>query len=458
MDSNNFSSSNVDTKNTKASRLKIRPKAAVIKTQHKINVSNTACCNTANTVGHNAADTACCNTANTVGYNAANTACCNTADTANTAGYNTANMSGCKESAPQSSCCCGSTKSNEPVTKYNLNDKWIKTEINTSVGKVPQVNTKLNPKDIFGTLKVRFGINRMNYKINPGVYAVGNPDEKSPVLVTANYKLTFDSLRKELEGLHAWIMVLDTKGVNVWCAAGKGTFGTKELINRIKKVRLNELVSHKTIILPQLGAPGVSAHEVTKQTGFKVQFGPVRACDIKDYISSGMKATPEMRRVKFPFVDRLVLTPIELISTFKIALFVFGTMFMLNLFVINPFGLIDFYAFIGALVVGSVITPILLPWIPLRSFAAKGWLLGLIWAICINIINGWPQMPSYGILKTIAFLLILPAVASYYAMNFTGSSTYTSFSGVIKEMKVAVPAIVVSISAGVILLLVNCFI
>ena len=438
MDSNNSSSSNADTKGTNAPRLKIRPKAAVINTQQKINVSNTACCNTANTVGYNAADTACCNTANT-------------------AGYNTANMSGCKESAPQSSCCCG-VKPNEPVTKYNLNDKWIKTEINTSVGKVPQVNTKLNPKDIFGTLKVRFGINRMNYKINPGVYAVGNPDEKSPVLVTANYKLTFDSLRKELEGLHAWIMVLDTKGVNVWCAAGKGTFGTKELINRIKKVRLNELVSHKTIILPQLGAPGVSAHEVTKQTGFKVQFGPVRACDIKDYISSGMKATPEMRRVKFPFVDRLVLTPIELISTFKIALFVFGIMFMLNLFVINPFGLIDFYAFIGALVVGSVITPILLPWIPLRSFAAKGWLLGLIWAICINIINGWPQMPSYGILKTIAFLLILPAVASYYAMNFTGSSTYTSFSGVIKEMKAAVPAIVVSITAGVILLLVNCFI
>jgi len=357
----------------------------------------------------------------------------------------------------QNSCCCGSgnKESYEQITNYDTKHKWIIGEISTPQGMVPQISTKLSFADKWGTCKVRFGINRMNYKINPGLYAVGTPDENSPVLVTANYKLTFDALRKKLGGLNVWLMVLDTKGVNVWCAAGKGTFGTKELINRTSKTRLSKIVSHKTLILPQLGAPGISAHEVTKQSGFKVLYGPVRAEDIKEFLEAGMKATEEMREVKFNIIDRAVLTPIEIIRTFKIAMLVFGIMFLVNLFAVNPFGVVDFYGFIGALLVGCVLTPILLPWIPVRAFAAKGWIMGLIWTIIVNIFNGWPEMPEYGLLKTVAYLLIFPSVAAYYAMNFTGSSTYTSFSGVIKEMKIAVPAIAISIGLGVVLLLVN---
>lgn len=323
---------------------------------------------------------------------------------------------------------------------------------------VPQVLTKLSANDIWGACKVRLGINRMNYKINPGLYAVGIPDNTSPVLVTSNYKLTFDSVRKELDGLDAWIMVLNTKGVNVWCAAGKGTFGTKELVSRISKLKLSQVVSHKTLILPELGAPGISAHEITRQTGFKVVYGPVRAEDIKEFLRAGMKASEEMREVKFNVINRAVLTPIEFIGTLKIAMLVFGIMFLINLFALNPFGIIDFYAFMGALLVGTVITPIFLPWIPVRAFAAKGWILGFIWAALVNMINGWPSIPAYGVLKTAAYLLILPSVSAYYAMNFTGSSNYTSFSGVIKEMKAAVPAIIVTIGLGTVLLLVNSFI
>ena len=246
----------------------------------------------------------------------------------------------------EKSCCCGggNTCVPEPITQYDKEDNWIVGEINTSVGIVPQVSTQLSFSDTLGSWKARWGINRMNYKINPGLYAVGNPNGESPVLVTANYKLTFDTLRKELNELDAWILVLDTKGINVWCAAGKGTFGTKELIARIGKTKLNEIVSHKTIILPQLGAPGVSAHEVTKHTGFKVVYGTVRAKDIKEFINSGMKATPKMRKVQFTIYDRLVLTPMELVSTFKNSMIVFGILFMLNLIAAIPFGVVDFYA------------------------------------------------------------------------------------------------------------------
>ena len=70
----------------------------------------------------------------------------------------------------------------------------------------------------------------MRYKVDPGLYAVGRPTVESPVLVSANYKLSFDRLRSQLTGLDAWMLVLDTHGVNVWCSAGKGTFGTDEIV------------------------------------------------------------------------------------------------------------------------------------------------------------------------------------------------------------------------------------
>lgn len=323
---------------------------------------------------------------------------------------------------------------------------------------IKQTSAELTVSDVLGTWKARWGINRMNYKVEPGLYSIGKPDSNSPVLVSANYKMSFDMLRKELKEIDAWILVLDTKGINVWCAAGKGTFGTRELQNRIAIVQLEKVVSHRTVILPQLAAPGISAHEVLKQSGFKVIYGPVKAKDVKAFINSGMKATAEMRTVSFSAYDRLVLTPVELVSVSKVSLMIFGILFLLNLLGVGPFGFVDFYAYMGAILVGCVLTPVLLPWIPGRAFAWKGWLVGFIWAVFVNVLNGWPAVPLYSLLRALGYLLILPSVSAFYAMNFTGSSTFTSFSGVLKEMRIAVPAITVSIALGIVLILVNSFI
>src|SRR5512142_76864 len=145
---------------------------------------------------------------------------------------------------------------------------------------IPQVSTRLKPSDFLGSVMVRWGINRNRYRVDPGLYEVGSPGPDSDVFVTANYKLSFDNLRKNLSGINGWILVLDTKGINVWCAAGKGTFGTRELVNRIGLVSLEKIVNHKRLILPQLGATGVAAHKVKEETGFNVHYGPVRASDI----------------------------------------------------------------------------------------------------------------------------------------------------------------------------------
>ena len=292
-------------------------------------------------------------------------------------------------------------------------------------------------------IKARWAINRNDYKIPPGIYAVGNPDEKANVFVTANYKLSFDHLRSNIAGMNAWILVLDTKGINVWCAAGKGTFGTNELINRIRSCDIEKLVSHRKIIVPQLGAVGVSAHEVKNETGFKVIYGPVRAVDIPSFISANLRATESMRTVKFTLSDRLILTPVELVGHFKYIISLLVLMILLGGFKNSTFSFNDMFdsgivvtvSLLCAYIGGAVITPLLLPWLPARSFAMKGLIVG----VAISIVLYFAQLTGTNIIESISLMFIIVASTSFISMNFTGASTYTSLSGVKKEMKTAVP-------------------
>ena len=333
------------------------------------------------------------------------------------------NMNSC---CPDTSSCCGTTEQSKPD--------------------IPVASTVLSFSDHLGAWKARWGIGRMDYTVEPGLYAVGKPDNESPVLVTANYKLTFDTVRKNLDGLDCWLLILDTKGVNVWCAAGKGTFGTDELIHRIETSELSKYVSHKKLILPQLGATGISAHEVKSRSGYDVKYGTVRAEDIKAYIEAGYKATKEMRTVKFDMWDRIVLTPMELAPALKISLPIMGVMLLSNKFIANPFDKTDFAAYAGAILSGSVITPVLLPYIPGKAFALKGWLAGLCFTA--GIIGLTAKGNKKNPLLTAGHLLLFPALSSFIAMNFTGASTYTSPSGVNKEMKKALPWIVGAAAIG----------
>ena len=325
--------------------------------------------------------------------------------------------------------------------------------------RVPHVPTTLTIADKWGTFKARIGVGRMHYAIPPGLYAVGDPTADSPVLVTANYRMTFDKLRSELTGIDAWIVVLDTKGINVWCAAGKGTFSTDELCRRVEAVGLDRAVSHRRLILPQLGAPGVRAHEVRKRIGWAVVYGPVRAADIPQFLAAGCKATPEMRRVRFTLADRLALTPLEFLMWGRYALAVAGLMLLLGC--LGPdgwswprlatVGVPSAVALLAAYLVAGVATPALLPWLPGRAFAVKGVWVGLVTAaVTVACLSGLPGCPC-SLPAMAGWMLLIPAVASFMAMNFTGASTFTSLSGVKREVRSAAPIQAFLAIAGMVL-------
>ncbi len=331
--------------------------------------------------------------------------------------------------------------------------------VQTPAGAVLRVSSAWSRKDLWGMVRSRVGAYRMRYAVEPGLYALGNPAPASEVFVTANYKLSFDLLRRSLAGLHAWVLVLDTKSINVWCAAGKGTFGTDELVRRIEAAGLQKVVDHQRIILPQLGAVGVSGAEVRKRTGFQVLFGPVQARDIPAYLAAGRKKTPAMSTIRFPLFDRLVLTPMELNPAMKKYPWFAGA--VLLLFGLQPSGILFSSAWQGglpflllgllAVLVGAFLTPVLLPLVPFRSFALKGLALGLL-----AMLAATPLLPralgANGLLLAAAWIFV-PALSSYLALQFTGSTTFTGMSGVRKELKLGIPAYLGSAGLSVVLVL-----
>lgn len=329
-----------------------------------------------------------------------------------------------------------------------LPPRWVCGLKRTPAGDVPLVSTRLELRDRLDAWKWRWGLARLRAAIAPGLYGVGDPDPNSPVLVTANYKLTFDRLRRELDGLSAWILVLDTRGINVWCAAGKGTFATEELLARLQATALDRVVSHRRLVVPQLGASGVAAHDVARRSPFRVNYGPVRAADIREFVASGYRATPAMRRVGFRLRERLALAPVELVQALKWLFWILLALLLRDVILgrgVHWRFLLQGLPFLAAIAVGTVVVPALLPWIPGRSLAWKGWLGGAV------LTAAWIRVAGLGISSALVFLLMLPPLASFLALNFTGSTTYTSLSGVLKETRIALPLLGVSFLAGLIL-------
>ena len=345
------------------------------------------------------------------------------------------------------STCCSSGIGEAQPDRPRLDQDFVIGSVSTPAGSVPRVSSQLEWRDHWGTVKARWGVGRMDYAVDPGLYALGNPDRESPVLVSANYKMSFDELRSALPGRDLWILALDTKGINVWCAAGKGTFGTEELVGRIESSGLNQVVSHRSLILPQLGAPGVAAHTVKKRSGFGVRFGPINARDLPAYMDAGFEATSEMRLKTFALRERAVLIPVELVEAIKPSLIIAPVLFLLGGiggpagFWANALndGSFAVLAFLSAIVGGAVIHPLLLPHLPGRAFSAKGLWLGAAVALAVLFLQGSDWSTWAARFGALAWLLIIPAVTAYLAMNFTGCSTYTSLSGVKREMQWALP-------------------
>jgi SAM-dependent methyltransferase len=205
-------------------------------------------------------------------------------------------------------------------------------------------------------------------KVQPGLYAVGQPGPDSPVLVTGNFDLTVRRLVKGIDGkVDAWLLAANSSGINVWCAAGGGYLTAERVIGAVKASGLHEVVNHHALILPQLCANGVDGWRVRHETGWGVHWGPVRASDIPEYLAAHRQKTDAMRWVQFPLKDRIEMMTVML-GFYGFMLLIAVAIFWRHLLwpvTITMLGLSYFYA-------------VTLPWLPGRDGLYKSVPLAVI--------------------------------------------------------------------------------
>jgi acetyl-CoA decarbonylase/synthase complex subunit gamma len=118
----------------------------------------------------------------------------------------------------------------------------------------------------------------------PGLYPVNNPGKASPLLLTVNFSLTYFTVLGYLESakLPCHLLVVDTEGLSVLTAVAAGKLNETLIQGALKKFGVEEIVSHRTLVLPGYAAP--ISGRVEEVTGWKVLVGPRDAADLQEFL------------------------------------------------------------------------------------------------------------------------------------------------------------------------------
>ena len=213
--------------------------------------------------------------------------------------------------------------------------------------------------DLFGRVMDAL---RIPHAIPPGLYPIGEPGPQSPVLATGNFGLTVRRIKKALIGRDAWLLVANSKGINVWCAAGGGHFTHHSIIAGIRASQVQDRVQHRNLILPQLSATGIERHKITEATGWTTKWGPARLEDLADYMDNGGHVREAQRFMRFPLWERLEMASLWAVPLSAIVLLLLGF-------------LLDWRT--GSVAAGGTFLVVVLPFVGLpwlRITGGLGWL------------------------------------------------------------------------------------
>lgn len=239
-----------------------------------------------------------------------------------------------------------------------------------------------------------------------GLRQIGIPGPESPVLITCNFDLTVKRLKRVLKGVDVWLLVAESKGVNVWCAAGGQEFNTHSVVSAVKTSGIKDKVTHRTLILPPLGAPGIDAAEVRSETGWKVRWGPVYAADIPRYLADNYRKNDSMKRARYDLSERLdtglgSMFPIYLIGALG--------------FLILGRSLLVAYLMAGALAFAVFMA--LCPWIPGRRGITKAFFADAVIVATLLIVE--VSLKPY-IAQIRPFLIIAFVMIPVYGIELGG--------------------------------------
>ncbi len=242
------------------------------------------------------------------------------------------------------------------------------------------------------------GVNRIydilfrefSHRSDTGLFPIGKPKKNSPVLLTGNYTETIRRVKKALRGKNVWLLIANSKGINVWCAAGGGHLTHHDVISAIVTSGVDDKLTTRELILPQLGATGIERQKVTDATGWKTIWGPARVEDMPVFLEQKHLATPQQRYMRFPLWERMEMATLWGIPMIVIGFLIFGLIGGL---------LTGISVGISAAII-SYGTFALLPWLNV-----KGW-------------KRWPTFLIFGTAGLAAGVLFLQFLDSFGARSF----------------------------------------
>lgn len=250
-----------------------------------------------------------------------------------------------------------------------------------------------------------------------GLVRIGHPDSTSPVLLTGNYRLTVERVKRALRGLDAFLLVANSRGINVWCASAGGHLTHHDVVAALKTSGIEEMVEHRRVVLPQLAAAGVEGRLVQQKTGWKVIWGPVYAEDIPRFLALQGEKPASMRQVRFPWTERVEMAvmwafPLSLLAVLASAF-------------LWPGGMLPIAGLIWGLSLGVFLAfPLLSRWLGTgRGFAEHFGAPLVVWSIVLTglalagiLLDAltWGFMTRWGLLS-LALVLLL-------GLDLTGST------------------------------------
>jgi len=127
-------------------------------------------------------------------------------------------------------------------------------------------------------------------QIAAGIYQVGTPDEKSPVLVTTNFSLTYFTVEADVEAskVPSWIVVVDTEGTSVLTAWASEKFTAESIAKALKGTGIEQKVGHRKVVIP--GGVAVLSGKLEEAAGWKVIVGPRESSGIPSFLKTAWAA------------------------------------------------------------------------------------------------------------------------------------------------------------------------
>jgi acetyl-CoA decarbonylase/synthase complex subunit gamma len=121
-------------------------------------------------------------------------------------------------------------------------------------------------------------------QVEPKVYEIGRVTDRSPVMVTTNFSITYFTVAGEVESskVPAYVICCDAEGMSVLTAWAAEKFTAERIADMLGKCGIADKVSHRNVILP--GYVAVLSGKLEEASGWKALVGPREASGITTYL------------------------------------------------------------------------------------------------------------------------------------------------------------------------------